>query len=100
MNDIDLDEAVELLNDYLEEMSGNTDVSFPYSHSEGSCHIERDGRCSLGSGAARALLEGMGAIVVKTLYVEDEDVTRIWLQGITSEEVEVTRIEERFTFDQ
>lgn len=98
MNDIDLNEAVELLNDYLEEMSINNTVERPYS--EGERYLERDGNCSIGSGAAQALLEGMGAIVVKTLYIEDENMTRIWLQGITSEEVEVTRTVERFTFDQ
>jgi len=96
MNDVNLTEAAELLNDYLEETGFNNSVERPYS--EGERYLERDGECSIGSGGAQALLEGMGAIVVKTLYMEDEGTTRIWLREITSEEVEVTRTVERFTF--
>lgn len=98
MTDVDLEQAADVLNDYKEEASIDGKNRKPYRVNN-EHYIERDGTASLGAGEAQALLEAMGVIVVKTLYLEDRNTTRIWLRHIESEEVEVTKTETRYTIN-
>ncbi len=100
MNEIDLEQAADVLNDYLKNSGVDDKNRKPYivNDAEVGNYLYREGTISLGRGAARALLESMGLIVAKTLYLEDRDQTRIWFEEITTEEVEVTRTETRHTF--
>lgn len=79
--DVNLTEVVEFLNEYLIEEGGRN----PDLYEASDFYIDRKGKSALGRTYATRLLDEFGIIAIKTLYMPDENKTRIWF-----EEVEVT----------
>jgi len=96
---VDHKAIAETLNEYME----NTDSSYPRYETGGhGAFVERHGEFShrpsvLGCGSAKEVLEEHGAVMVKSMYFEEEDFMRIWFQSIDHEvrEVEKTITEEK-----
>ena len=99
---VDHNAIAETLNERLE---GKDDRYARYEASGHGSFVERRGEFShrpsvLGQYSARKVLEEHGAVMIKSMYFEDENLMRIWFSSIETEtrEVEKTRmVEETYT---
>jgi len=95
MENVTHDEVAEFLNESVVE----DNVTDPNLYEAEEHYLTREGKSALGRSYAELLLDEFGIIVIKTVYMERNDRTRLWFAEVEVEEKEITKTVQNVTIE-